>query len=160
MRRLDFEEILLRIQVNEGGCWPWLGARDTKGYGVITEDGIQRPASRVIYEMAYGPLPNNLLVCHRCDCPPCVRPSHLFPGTQLENQQDMTAKGRGRVGSRNGRCKIKDDQLEEIKRLYKGKRGDIKRLTEQFGINRKTAYAALLRAGCTVVGCKGMSHGK
>ena len=160
MRRLDFEEILLRIQINENGCWPWLGAKTTQGYGVITENGVQRPASRVVYEMTYGPLPDNLLVCHRCDCPPCVRPSHLFPGTQLENQQDMTAKDRGRAGSRNGRCKIQDNQLEAVRRLYTGKRGDVKRISEQFGVNRKTVYTALHRTGCIVLGCKGRSHGE
>lgn len=32
--------------------------------------------------------------CHRCDIRACVRPSHLFEGTRLQNVQDMDGKGR------------------------------------------------------------------
>jgi ribosome-binding protein aMBF1 (putative translation factor) len=39
---------------------------------------------------------------HTCDERRCVTPAHLVPGSQLDNQQDMTAKGRGRTGDRNG----------------------------------------------------------
>jgi DNA invertase Pin-like site-specific DNA recombinase len=33
-------------------------------------------------------------VCHKCDYPPCIRPDHLFIGTQKDNIADAIAKGR------------------------------------------------------------------
>ena len=49
---------------------------------------------RVAYEEAFGPIAEGLYVLHRCDTPLCVRPDHLFVGTQGDNIHDMWTKGR------------------------------------------------------------------
>jgi hypothetical protein len=80
------------------GCWEWVGARFDSGYGAFKRrvDGEwkQQRAHRVAYELAVRPIPNGMLVCHRCDNPPCCNPLHLFLGSGTDNQQDMIQKGR------------------------------------------------------------------
>jgi len=80
-----------------GECWVWTAARASKrgGYGRFGIENQQTEyAHRVSWRLAYGPIPTGLWVLHHCDNPPCVRPSHLFLGTQVENMADMTIKGR------------------------------------------------------------------
>lgn len=79
------------------GCWEWSGALVAGRYGCIAECGTPIRsvlAHRLSYEMFVGPIPDGLYACHRCDNTKCVRPSHLFLGTQLENMRDMVSKGR------------------------------------------------------------------
>ena len=76
------------------GCLPWLAGKGNYGYGTIWHGGKYQPAHRVVYELTVGPIPEGLLLLHRCDNPPCVNPSHLFPGTHQDNADDKMRKGR------------------------------------------------------------------
>jgi HNH endonuclease len=86
------------IRPELGPCWEWTGLRRHPGYGVVSwaPEGTSRVASRVSWELVNGPIPDRLFACHKCDNPPCVRPSHLFLGTQRDNMRDCADKGRSR----------------------------------------------------------------
>ena len=74
-------------------CWVWTGSTSA-GYGSFNVNGPMVGAHRFAWEWANGPIPAGLRVLHHCDNPLCVRPAHLFVGTQLENMRDMSAKNR------------------------------------------------------------------
>ena len=79
------------------GCWEWKAALDFSGYGQIRYGKRMYHASRISWFLETGHLPSsNIFVCHKCDNPKCVRPSHLFLGTQSENQIDSSRKLRHR----------------------------------------------------------------
>ena len=43
--------------------------------------------------MCNGPIPDGMVVRHRCDNPPCFRLSHLELGTVADNNNDAAARG-------------------------------------------------------------------
>lgn len=78
------------------GCWAWIGALTSRGYGWFAAGRRQVLAHRFSYWLVNGAIESGLVICHHCDNPQCVRPSHLFCGTPQDNTDDMIAKGRGR----------------------------------------------------------------
>jgi len=78
-------------------CWIWQGSVNMHGYGQLSHNGRAWKAHRLSYKMEYGEVDESLYVCHKCDSPPCVNPSHLFLGTQKANMMDLVnKKGHGR----------------------------------------------------------------
>jgi len=101
-------------------CWLWAGNTNDHGYGLLGMNGHNRYAHRIAWELTYGAIPIGMSVLHHCDNPPCVRPSHLFLGTQADNIADMDAKNRRKAtpmpGELNGRAKLTWRDVSEIKR--------------------------------------------
>lgn len=74
-----------------GECWTWdVGKR----YGSACFKGRRWQAHRLIWTLTNGSIPDDMCVLHRCDNPKCVKPSHLFLGTQKLNVRDAIQKGR------------------------------------------------------------------
>lgn len=79
------------------GCWEWMAtkAQGKWPYGNMRVGKRSKVlVHRVSWMIHFGNIPEAMQVCHHCDNPSCVRPDHLFLGTQKQNIRDCIAKGR------------------------------------------------------------------
>lgn len=122
IRRVPPEERFWKHVDLSSECWIWTGGKTGTGYGHmwIVTDNNHILAHRMSYQMHHGPIPDGLQVCHKCDNPPCVNPSHLFLGTAKDNALDKIAKGRGRApyGEKHWRSKLTEQQVVEIRQIH------------------------------------------
>jgi hypothetical protein len=118
-----------------GDCWEWTGAISPQGYGRFGwAMSDVRMAHRVAWALTNGPIPADMHVLHRCDNRPCVRPSHLFLGTNRDNVDDKMAKGRQSRGETHGRAKLTAPEALAI-RVWRIAGYPVARLAEMFGVS-------------------------
>lgn len=95
VNKIDFKPMDLKYASK--GCWMWTGAMHLNNagqlYGNFSMERKQYLPHRIAYFAQYGVQPKNL-ICHICDNTLCVNPTHLFDGTDSENQIDKFQKGR------------------------------------------------------------------
>jgi HNH endonuclease len=148
-------------------CWVWTASVDDCGYGLIGL-GVSRKlgkAHRVSWEIHFGEILDGLCVLHKCDFPGCVRPDHLFLGTQKINAQDREAKNRGNhpcgpranaenfargdahwtrqqpervTGENNGRAKLCEEDVRAIRTRYSAGGVLYKDLALEYGLDAST----------------------
>lgn len=103
-------------------CWIWTAGVGKKGYGSIAScDGRGNLAAhRASWEIHFGAPSDDICVLHTCDNPACVRPSHLFLGTNSDNVRDKMSKGRHKVaiGQKHWNSKLVDAQVLQIRSDY------------------------------------------
>ncbi len=119
-----------------GECWHWPGTSfSPHGYGNCNRNG-QKIASRATWVETYGPIPEGMWVLHKCDNPPCVRPSHLYLGTPARNTRDMVERGRQvtHVNEANARTVVATEDVQRIRERVAS--GEMQKLVaEDYGIH-------------------------
>lgn len=146
---LDTEDVKQRLlskidTTEEDKCWEWRGTKNQKGYGSVSvrvSNGKSRSFTthRLSYALWHNVDPGCLMVCHKCDNPSCINPSHLFLGTAKDNYWDSKNKGRAscigtfkRNGALNPRARYTEDQVREMRKLFDSG-WTIRQIVEKFG---------------------------
>lgn len=122
-----------------GECWLWTGSAAGKGYGRLRIGDREVYTHRLSYELAKGPIPLGMFVCHTCDVRRCVRPDHLFIGTCADNVADACKKGlmvgpkRPMRGESHCNARFTEADVVEILRL----RGTVplRELARRYGVS-------------------------
>lgn len=107
------ERFLAKVRIDEVGCWIWMAAKNSQGYGafrIVHEKLIS--AHHAAYLLFVGPIPDGQVIRHRCDIKLCVNPEHLLVGTFGDNNMDAVNRDRHK---RIGR-KLTQEQAEMVKR--------------------------------------------
>ena len=75
-------------------CKLWDGKLNAQGYGYLWTEGKYWLAHRWVWTQTNGPIPEGMVIRHRCDNPPCVKLQHLLIGTMADNSHDMVERNR------------------------------------------------------------------
>ena len=131
------------------GCWLWMASVNNKGYGQILVEKTPRHTvglvHRLSWELANGHIPAGMNVLHHCDTPRCVKPSHLFLGSQLANARDCKAKMRHSYGERNGHARLSADIVMQIRSSAR----TTQQLADEFNVTRGCINHILRRSTWT-----------
>jgi len=109
VKKIDEQFFADRMTVNpETGCHEWQRYISQNGYGTVKHKRKQWPAHRFMWAHKNGPIPDGMVVCHKCDNRRCINPDHLFLGTTQDNVDDKMSKGRFKplAGEKNGSSKL------------------------------------------------------
>lgn len=118
-------------------CWLWHGTRGISGHGQVRHNGRPDLAHRVSYMIHKGPIPEGMVVRHKCDNPPCVNPYHLELGSAADNMRDKMIRNRQAKGESQGFAKFTNETVKEARRL-RAEGWTYLQLEKHFGVSRQT----------------------
>lgn len=143
-KQMNMEQVFWSHVAKSDDCWAWTASLNRKGYGQFEFSVPSRRtirAHRASWTIHFGEVPPGMWVLHKCDNPACVRPDHLFLGTNVDNVRDKINKGRQVKGIGHYCARFTEDQVrsireEHIRGLSPGKMrvGSMRYLAKKYGV--------------------------
>ena len=134
---MDLKSFLTRVRKTKD-CWEWIGSKRPLGYGVIHTGGKFISAHRLSWKLYFGEIPKGMYICHHCDNRACIRPDHLFLGTQKDNVYDAIKKHRmnpvGKKGHKSWNRNFTPEEAKKIREEYKTSGLGYKKLGKKYGV--------------------------
>lgn len=82
------DRLLAKVRIPPGSsCWEWQGYVMKSGYGQAGHNRRVEGVHRLSYMVFVGPIPEGLHIDHLCRNRRCIKPAHLEPVTQAENNR-------------------------------------------------------------------------
>jgi transposase-like protein len=132
-------------------CWIWTGGKSGK-YGHLQYRGQRLLAHRFSWVLvAQEACPPDLVVRHKCDNPPCVRPDHLELGTIAQNVRDSYTRkrrttGNPTQGADRPNAVLDDELVASLRRQARAGRS-IRSIAEGLDFRYGTVYRAIRGTG-------------
>jgi hypothetical protein len=130
------------VNYSELGCWEW------RSRAPITPSNRPKiswgekylKVARISWMVTRGEIPEGIFVCHGCDNIACVRPDHLFLGTQQDNMMDMVKKGRFKphLGENNTASRLKSSDVLRIREIHSAGGVYCTQIASQFNVSADT----------------------
>lgn len=131
----DLAYFKLHTIIDDNGCWIWQRARLENGYGALNRSNTHR----TVYSLVNGPIPNGMVIRHKCDVRLCCNPEHLEIGTQLDNIADKA--------ERNPQGLTKTQALEALQLLESGESQCA--VADKYNVTQTTMHKLLKRKSWT-----------
>ena len=130
------ERFWAKVKKTLFGCWEWQGAI-ADGYGIFRVAGKNIGAHVFSWKLHNSePIPKGINVLHECDNRRCVRPSHLWLGTQADNIKDCVAINRHEKGEAHSAAKLTDAIVIKIRSEAKTQSGHT--LAKKYNVTYRT----------------------
>jgi hypothetical protein len=97
------------------------------------------------YELAYGPIPEGMSVCHHCDNRRCCNPQHLFLGDTAANMGDKKRKMRQTHGAMVNTNKLTEADVLAIRKKHRAGRLSATQLAKQYGCSKSNIQSIVNR---------------
>ena len=125
------------IEVNpETLCWEWNGYFAEDGYGqmAVGAESKNLKVHRYSYELFYGSIPKDRMICHKCNNKKCNNPDHLYAGTRLDNARDYVDGVKSGAIKRKPRRPLTFQMVMNLRIMYARGGHSIRQLARIYGI--------------------------
>jgi hypothetical protein len=132
-----------RFSINKEGCFIFGSNCDQDGYAHLSYQNKSTPAHRLSWILINGNIPTGMCVCHSCDNPRCINPTHLFIGSAQENTADRNKKSRQAMGQKQAFCKLTPENVMLMREEHFQKNQPIRKIASKYGVCFATAREAI-----------------